>query len=147
MCRYSVLYECGAIQELYFGKAEHVAFGKSLLYGKCTGDGCRSLAYFLGRTRAACGVCVKCTAGKGGAGVAEAKEHGRDGGGGGGETRPGYRAATDEDQRLRAEESAERRMGRRNERSMLEDMAEAYYEKMQKEGGGEAAGEEDENGE
>jgi hypothetical protein len=141
MCRYPVLYECGATQELYFGKAEHAAFGKSLLYVKCTGEGCRSRAYFLGRTRAACGVCAKCTAGTG-AGVAPGKEHGGDGGS---ETRPGYRAATDEDQRLRAAEDTEPRMARRNERSTLEDMAEAYYEKMQREGVDQAA--EEDNGE
>jgi hypothetical protein len=140
MCRYPVLYECGATQELYFGKAEHAAFGKSLLYVKCTGEGCRSRAYFLGRTRVACGVCAKCTAGKG-AGVAQGKEHCGDGDS---ETRPGYSAAADEDQQLRAED-AERRMARWNERSTLEDMAEAYYEKMQREGVDEAA--EEENGE
>jgi hypothetical protein len=126
MCRYPVLYECGATQDLYFGKTEHTVFGKSLLYVKCTGEDCRSRAYFLGRTRIVCGVCVKCTAGTH-AGVPQGKEATGDASR---ETCPGYRAATDEDQRLRAEDT-ERQKVRRNERSTLEDMAAAYYETIE----------------
>jgi hypothetical protein len=128
MCRYPVLYECGATQDLYFGKTEHTVFGKSLLYVKCTGEDCRSRAYFLGRTRIVCGVCVKCTAGTH-AGVPQGKEATGDASR---ETCPGYRAATDEDQRLRAEDT-ERQKVRRNERSTLEDMAAVYYERIERE--------------
>lgn len=128
MCRYQVLYECGATQDLYFCKAEHAAFGKSLLYAKCTGEGCKVRAYFLGKTRIACGVCAKCTAGK-----AAIVPQGKEGSGDASrETWPEYRAATDEDQALRAEDT-DRQKVQRNERSALEDMAEAYYEKIGRE--------------